>query len=151
MSEVQLIVFKLDGEEYGVGIMHVQEIGPYQRPMHVPNTPSFVEGIINLRGDVIPIVSLKKRFNMFGNDTISEFTRIVVMNINERSIGFVVDDASEVLTIDDKDIDPAPEIIAGNDRKYISGIGKQGERLLIILDMNKLFSDEEQKQMGYME
>lgn len=142
MSEIQLVVFKLDREEYGVNIMQVQEIGEYQQPVKVPNAPEFVEGIINLRGDVIPVVNLKKRFRLQENE-ITENTRLIVTNVGTRSIGFVVDDASEVLTLDEVNIQETPEIIGGQERRYISGIGKQDERLLIILDLNALFTDQE--------
>lgn len=142
MSEIQLVVFKLDREEYGVNIMQVQEIGEYQQPVKVPNAPDFVEGIINLRGDVIPVVNLKKRFRLQENE-ITENTRLIVTNVGTRSIGFVVDDASEVLTLDEVNIQETPEIIGGQERRYISGIGKQDERLLIILDLNALLTDQE--------
>ena len=142
MSEIQLVVFKLDREEYGVNIMQVQEIGEYQQPVKVPNAPEFVEGIINLRGDVIPVVNLKKRFRLQENE-ITENTRLIVTNVGTRSIGFVVDDASEVLTLDEVNIQETPEIIGGQERRYISGIGKQDERLLIILDLNALLTDQE--------
>ena len=149
MSEVQFVVFKLGKEEYGVNIMQVQEIGPYEEPVKVPNTPEFVEGIMNLRGSVIPVISLKKRFNIPGHE-LTDNTRTIVINFGEKQIAFIVDDASEVLTLDEADIQETPGIIAGVDRKYITGIGKQGDRLLIILDLNFLLSDQEQTQLATM-
>lgn len=144
MTEVQLVIFKLGSEEYGVDIMQVKEIGPYKQAVRIPNTPSFIEGVINLRGEIIPIVSLKKRFSI-EIEQITDQTRIIVVNVNEKQIGFIVDDASEVLTITSDQIDPAPTIVAGVDREYISGIGKLEERILIILDLNKLFSEKEKQ------
>lgn len=147
MAESQLVVFKLDKEEYGVEIMQVQEISPYQKPTKVPNAPSFVDGIINLRGEVIPIVSLKRRFNIPESE-ITEMTRMIVVNNGSRRTGFVVDDASEVLTIPEEDIEEAPPMIVGADRRYIKGVGKIDSRILIVLDLHKLFTEEEEGQLG---
>lgn len=149
MAEMQFVVFKLGKEEYGVNIMQVQEIGPYQEPVKVPNTPDFVEGVMNLRGSVIPVLSLKKRFNIKGQE-LTENTRTIVINFEDKQIAFIVDDASEVLTLDTADIQDTPEIIAGVDRRYITGIGKRGERLLIILDLSFLLDEQEQAQLANM-
>ena len=150
MSEVQLVIFSLSSEEYGVDIMQVREIVTYREPVTVPNTPAFVEGIINLRGEIIPIVNLKRRFNISG-EIIGEQTRIIVMNIDTKKVGFIVDDASEVITIRNEDIEIAPEIVSGVDREYISGIGKVEERILIILDLNKLFTEKEREALETIE
>jgi purine-binding chemotaxis protein CheW len=149
MAELQFVVFKLGKEEYGVNIMNVQEIGPYEEPVKVPNTPAFVEGIMNLRGSVIPVISLKKRFNIPGQE-LTDNTRTVVINFGDKQIAFIVDDASEVLTLDEVNIQETPEMIAGVDRKYITGIGKQGDRLLIILDLSFLLNEQEQQQLANM-
>ena len=149
MAELQFVVFKLGKEEYGVNIMQVQEIGPYEQPVKVPNTPSFVEGVMNLRGKVIPVLSLKKRFNISGQE-LTENTRTIVINFGDKQIAFIVDDASEVLTLDAADIQETPEIIAGVERRYITGIGKQGNRLLIILDLSFLLDEREQMQIANM-
>ena len=142
MAETQFVVFKLGKEEYGVDIMQVKEIVSYKEPVKVPNTPNFIEGIINLRSEIKPIVNLKKRFNING-ESIDEETRIIVMNIDSKQVGFIVDDASEVITISDDNIEAAPDIIAGIDRRYITGIGKVNDRILILLDLDKLFSVKE--------
>jgi len=149
MAELQFVVFKLGREEYGVNIMQVQEIGPYQEPVKVPNTPDFVEGVMNLRGSVIPVLSLKKRFNIAGQE-LTENTRSIVINFGDKQIAFIVDDASEVLTLDAADIQETPEIIAGVERKYITGIGKKGDRLLIILDLSFLLDEREKVQIANM-
>ncbi len=150
MAEIQLVIFKLGHEEYGVNIMQVQEIGEYKQPIKVPNAPAFIEGIINLRGDVIPIISLHKRFNIPKSE-LSDLTRLIVINVEDRKVGFVVDDASEVLTINSSNVEDAPAMIAGADRKYISGVGKVGERILIVLDLNKLFNEDEHSQIQTLE
>ncbi|SHI45039.1 chemotaxis protein CheW [Lutispora thermophila] len=149
MAELQFVVFKLGNEEYGVNIMQVKEIVPYKEPVKVPNVPNFIEGIINLRSQIIPIVNLRKRFNIT-EESLSDETRIIVMNIDSKQVGFIVDDASEVRTINEEDIENPPEIIAGIDRKYITGIGKIGERILILLDLDKLFSDKEKESLEAM-
>ncbi len=147
MAEVQFVVFRLNKEEYGINIMQVQEIGSCPESVKVPNTPDFIEGVINLRGNVIPVINLKKRFNIPGQD-LAENARTVIVNLRDKQVAFIVDDASEVLAIDEADIQEPPEIIAGVDRKYITGIGKSGDRLLVILDLDLLFDKQEQEQLA---
>lgn len=147
MSEKQYVIFKLGNEEYGVDIMNVKEISEFKESTHVPNAPYFVDGIINLRGEIIPIVNLKKRFKVSSGEINSD-TRIIVININDRNVGFVVDEASQVLRINDNDIDDAPEIIAGVDRQYITGVGKVGEKIIILLDLEKILTDDEKEKLG---
>lgn len=150
MSEKQYVIFKLGTEEYGVDIMKVKEISEFKESTKVPNAPYFVDGIINLRGEIIPIINLKKRFKVSLGDINSD-TRIIVININDRNVGFVVDEASQVLRIKDDEIDAAPEIIAGVERQYITGVGKVGEKIIILLDLEKILTDEEKEKLGDME
>lgn len=151
MAEQQYVVFKLGKEEYGIDIMNVKEIGPYQESVKVPNTPDFIEGIINFRGKVIPIVNLEKRFNLEDNGVTND-TRIIIINLKDKQVGFVVDEASQTVRLDDKDIDPAPDIISSVDRRYITGVGKLDEkRLLILIDLEKVLSDEEKNELAQME
>lgn len=143
MAEKQYVVFKLDDGEFGIDIMNVQEISPYEKATPLPNTPKFMEGVINYRGNVIPIINLKKRF-LLGEVQNDKDTRIIVINLNDKEVGFVVDEASQTVRLDDKDIDAAPEIISGIDEKYIIGVGKLDEkRLLILIDLCKVLSGEE--------
>ena len=154
MAELQFVVFKLGKVEFAVDIMQVQEIGHYTEPVKVPNTPGFIEGVMSLRDNVIPVISLRKRFNiseinMNGSaQDAQESTRTIVINLGDRQIAFIVDDASEVLTLDENDIQETPDIIAGVDRKYVSGIGKKGERLLIMLNLNYLLNEQEREQLA---
>ncbi|SHI11791.1 chemotaxis protein CheW [Sporanaerobacter acetigenes] len=151
MAEQQYVVFKLGKEEYGIDIMNVKEIGPYQESVKVPNTPDFIEGIINFRGKVIPIVNLEKRFNLEDNGVTND-TRIIIINLKDKQVGFVVDEASQTVRLDDEDIDPAPDIISSVDRRYITGVGKLDEkRLLILIDLEKVLSDEEKNELAQME
>lgn len=149
MAEKQFVVFKLGKEEYGIDIMNVKEIGPYQETVKIPNTPRFVEGIVNYRGKVIPIISLKKRFNLEDTE-IDNNTRVVIINLKERQIGFIVDEASQTIRLDDKDIEPAPEIISSIERRYITGVGKKDNRLIIMIDLEKVLSEEEKVEIESM-
>lgn len=150
MADVQLVIFNLGNEEYAVDIMQVKEIVNYIEPVKVPNTPEFIEGIINLRSEIIPIINLKKRFNIADN-VLREQNRIMVMNIESKKAGFIVDDASEVISIDEESIEPAPDIVVDIDRKYITGIGKAQDRILIILELDKLFSEKEYEALETIE
>ncbi|SET36672.1 purine-binding chemotaxis protein CheW [Natronincola peptidivorans] len=150
MAEKQYVIFKLCGEEYGVEIDHVQEITEYKKATKVPNVPSFIEGVINLRGNITPIVSLKKKFNL-QEDEIKDSNRIIIINLKNRHVGFIVDDASQVLTMDEKQIDNPPEILTGIDRQYIIGIGKVEEKIIIMLDLEKILSEDEKEEIQNME
>lgn len=143
MAENKYVIFKLNKEEYGVDIMTVKEVSEVKETIKVPNTPYFVDGIINIRGDITPIINLKKRFNILEDEKVKEGARIIVVNIQNKLVGFLVDDASQVLAIDEKNIDPAPEIIAGVDKMYMQGIGKLEDRMIIILDLEKVLNEDE--------
>lgn len=143
MAENQYVVFKLGKGEFGIDIMNVKEIGPYEESISIPNTPDFIEGVINYRGNVIPIVNLKKRF-LLGELEVTKDTRVIVISLGEKEIGFIVDGASETVRINDEQIDPPPSYIGGVDKKYITGVGKLDEkRLLILIDLEKILSPDE--------
>ena len=150
MAENQYVVFNLDKEEFGIDIMNVKEIIPYKESIQVPNTPNFIEGIINYRGNVIPIINLKRRFKL-GIEEMTKDTRIVVITLEDKEIGFVVDEASQTLRLDESQIDPAPDIISGVDRKYITGVGKVDNRLLILMDLEKVLTDKEKDEMEMLD
>lgn len=144
MSEKQYVIFKLDNEEYAVDIINVKEIIEYAECTNVPNAPDFVKGIINYRQSVVPVINLRQKFNMRTADITSN-TRIVIFSLNDKQVGFLVDDASQVLTINDENIEDAPAIIMGSEDKFISGIGKVDNRMIIVLDLENLLTEEEQK------
>lgn len=150
MSEKQFVVFKLGKEEYGIDIMNVKEIGPYQESVKIPNAPDFVEGIINYRGKVIPIICLKKRFNLAPKE-VDNNTRIIVINLNEKQIGFIVDEASQTIRLNDSNIDSTPDIVSSVDRKYLTGVGKLDERLIILIDLEKVLNESEKTQISKMD
>ena len=146
----QYVVFNLCGEEYGVDIQNVQEITEYKDPISVPNAPNFIEGIINLRGNVTPIVSLKKRFNLVEQKKVNE-DRIIIINIREKLVGFMVDDVSQVLTLDEKQIENPPEIIIQNTHQYITRIGKIDKKIILILNLVKVLTEVEKNKIVELE
>lgn len=144
---IQLVSFKLDNEEYGIEVLKVREIIRMIPITHMPNTPPYVVGIINLRGKIIPVVSMRKRFALMELDNGSQ-TRIVVMDISGELMGFVVDSVSEVIRISGSEIQPPPNIVSGGiDQECITGVINQTERLLVLLDLERLFSNEEKALM----
>lgn len=149
MSEKKYVVFRLENEHYGVDIMNVREVSEFKDTLKIPNTPAFIDGVINLRGEITPIISLKKRFNLSGGYDRNQ-GRVIVVNMNDKLIGFLVDEASQVLTIEDSNIDPTPEIISGIDRRYIDGIGKIDDKMVIILDFEKVLSESEKHELEEM-
>lgn len=150
MSENQYVVFKLGEEEYGIDIMNVREIIQYQESVKVPNSPKFIEGIINFRGKVIPIVCLKKRFGMKDRE-VDANTRIIVINLKDKQVGFLVDEASQTVRLDDSNIDPTPDIIVGIERKYITGVGKLDNRLIILIDLEKVLTEDEKDEIDMLD
>jgi len=139
---LQLVSFNVGSEEFGVDILKVHEINRMTEITRVPKAPEFVEGVINLRGKIIPIIDLRKRFGMEQKDK-DKNTRIVVVEINEQTIGFVVDSVSEVIRMPMENIDDAPELVTGIDADYIKGVGKLEKNLLILLDLEKVMSKQE--------
>lgn len=140
MSNIQVVVFKLNSEFYGIDILKVREIGPYIESTKVPNTPEFIEGIINFRGDIIPIINLRKIFMIEGGKD-TKGTRIIIVNEGEKQLGIIVDEASEVLYINSEDIETAGDIVAGRSRRLVSGIGKVQDRIIMLLDLSGLIND----------
>lgn len=141
-GERQLVVFDLGGEVYGVDINTVREIIRVQEITHVPNAPEFVEGVINLRGKVIPIVDLRKKFALQKGDETKE-NRIVVVDIAGEDIGVMVDAVAEVMRLPSDSVEPTGDLIATDDSYYIEGIANLGERLIILLDLEKVLSKEQ--------
>lgn len=151
MSKRQYVVFNLDEQKFGIDIMNVQEIIPYQESIGIPDTPDFIEGITNYRGNVIPIISLKKRFKLKEEKNTKD-TRIIVITLKDKEIGFIVDEASQTLYLDQEQIDSPPEIISGVDKRYIMGVGKMDEdRLLILIDLEKVLTQDEKDEIEMLE
>ena len=141
----QLVSFVVGHELFGVSILAVQEIIRMETITPIPNAPEFIEGVINLRGKVIPIVDLKKRLNIISESQgEKEKKRILVIEVAERIIGFIVDAVSEVMKITTESIEPPPDIVvAGVESEYIQGVSKLDDNLLILLDFGKIFQNRE--------
>lgn len=145
---IQLVSFILSNEEYGVEVLKVREIIRMPAITKMPNTPPYVEGIINLRGKVIPIISMRKRFGLPESDH-DIHTRIMVMDVGGGLTGFIVDAVSEVIRIHSSEIQPPPTMVSGNiDQEFITGVFNHSERLLIIMDVDRMFSDQERQYFG---
>ncbi|QAR33764.1 hypothetical protein EP073_10215 [Geovibrio thiophilus] len=148
-EEKQIVTFTIEDEEYGIFIEKVQEINRYSNVTRVPKTPAFVEGIINLRGEVIPLIDLRKRFELTAR-TADEFTRVIIVNLASIRVGFVVDFVDEVLRVPSDCIDSVPAVLsAGVDSQFLDGVvnltGKQ--RMILLLNVDELFSKAEKKKL----
>lgn len=146
---LQLVTFSIGEEEFGVNILKVKEINRAMEITKVPRAPDFVEGVINLRGTVIPIIDLRKRFGLMAKPADKD-TRIIVIEINGIIVGFVVDAVSEVLRIPAGTVEPPPPVVAGVESDYINGVGKLRERLLIMLDLDRLLTTEDMDMLSAM-
>lgn len=136
----QFLTFQLGDELYGVDILRVQEIKGYTAVTRIPNTPSYIKGVLNLRGTIVPIIELRTKFGM-PQVEYTMFTVIVVVVVRERVMGLVVDAVSDVLDIEKKDIQPPPEFGASVDVAFLNGIGKTGDKLVALLNIDRLLTD----------
>ena len=146
-TEKQLVVFDLATEAYGVDIGAVREIIRMQNITTVPRTPDFVEGVINLRGKVIPVVDLRKRFGLTVADQ-NKDSRIVVVDIGGDDIGVVVDAVTEVLRISSESVEPLSSVITTADSEYLLGIAKLDDKMVILLELESVLSDEEKSALS---
>jgi purine-binding chemotaxis protein CheW len=145
-DERQLVVFQLGAELYGVEISRVHEIIRLQSVTKVPRSPAFVEGVINLRGKVIPVVDLRRRFGLPTADH-TRASRIVVVELGDQVVGIVVDGVSEVLRVNTATVEPPSPVVAGIDSEYLHGIAKLTDRLVILLDLDRILAREERRQL----
>ena len=143
-DERQLVVFQLGAELYGVEISRVHEIIRLQSVTRVPKAPSFVEGVITLRGKVIPVVDLRRRFGLPTADH-TRASRIVVVELGDQVVGIVVDGVSEVLRVNTATVEPPSPVVAGIDSEYLHGIAKLTDRLVILLDLDRILARDERR------
>jgi len=141
---VQFVVFALAGEEYGLGILDVKEIVKTAQITTVPNMPDFIKGVINLRGRIVVVIDLAKRFFLQDKEADTTGKHIVITIVKENMFGLLVDEVTEVLRLPEKSIKVAPKLITEKmDSKYLTGVGTIDERLVVLLDISKVLSDEE--------
>ena len=129
----------MDQEEYGIDILKVQEIRGYEPPTRIAHAPAFIKGVVNLRGTIIPIVDMRLKFNC-SKAEYNSFTVVIILNLRNRVVGIVVDSVSDVMELSAESIRPAPDIESVIDNDCIMGLGSVGERMLILLDIEKLMS-----------
>jgi purine-binding chemotaxis protein CheW len=146
----QLISFLVGEEEYGLEILRVKEVIRLREITRLPRAPSFVKGIINLRGDVIPIIDLRDKFGLEHQEYTS-MTRVIVVDVDGRLVGMVVDAASQVVRIPADQIEPPPPIVGGLSAEYIKGVGKLDERLIILLNIDRILSTQEKVELERMD
>ena len=145
---VQLINFRLRDEEFGVDISSVREITRVTDMSHMPEAPFFIHGVTNLRGQIIPVIDLAKQFNLAPQKELPQSARVVVAELKGHMVGILVDEVPEILKIPESDIEPAPELIQMEVRKdYITGVGKLEDRLIILLDIEKIVTLHEMEEL----
>ena len=143
----EFLAFTLGKEEYGIHILKVQELRGYEEPTRIANAPDFIKGVVNLRGIIVPIVDMRIKFNL-GTPTYDQFTVVIILNINGRVVGMVVDSVSDVITLSPDQVKPAPEMGTALNTDYLIGLGTVDQRMLILVDIDRLMSSSE---MGLIE
>ncbi|ASV55894.1 MULTISPECIES: chemotaxis protein CheW [Lelliottia] len=141
-SGQEFLVFTLGDEEYGIDILKVQEIRGYDQVTRIANTPSFIKGVTNLRGVIVPIVDLRVKFSQ-GDVEYNDNTVVIVLNLGQRVVGIVVDGVSDVLSLTADQIRPAPEFAVTLSTEYLTGLGALGDRMLILVNIEKLLNSDE--------
>jgi len=144
----QCVTFRLDNEIYGINVMLIQEVLRVTEIAPVPGAPNYVIGIINLRGNVVTVIDTRMRFGL-PPEEMDDATRIVIIEVENQTVGIVVDSVSEVVDVDSSEIETAPNV--GNDEtaRYIEGVVSRGDELLILVDLNKLLTEDEWADMGH--
>jgi len=147
-EEMQLVVFSLGREEFAVEVTQVREIMRMEEITRMPKSPHFVEGIINLRGQIIAVVELAKRLNLEAGERDSD-TRIIVVEAEDIKVGMIVDSVSEVLRVDAEEVEPSPTLATDISSAFLQGVVKKDNRLIILLDLTKVLSLEEMASLGF--
>ncbi len=135
----ELLTFTLGNEEYGIDILKVQEIRGYDAVTAIANAPEFIKGVINLRGIIVPIVDLRIKFKL-GKVDYNQFTVVIILNVASRVVGIVVDGVSDVITLTPEQLKAAPEFSAALDTQFITGLGTVDERMIIVMDIERLMT-----------
>jgi purine-binding chemotaxis protein CheW len=143
MASKQLVIFKVNGEDFGIDINQVNIIEKPPEIFKVPNTPEYIEGLINLRGKVHTVFNLRKRFNLPAQE-FDDNTKIIIVNANSTMVGLIVDEVDEIVIFDESNIENTPQIIANQKRRFLSGIAKKGDKIVLILDIENILSLDEE-------
>jgi purine-binding chemotaxis protein CheW len=143
----QYLTFRLAQEEYGLEILKVQEIKGYSAITPIPNTPSYLKGVMNLRGTIVPVVDLRSKFSMSEADY-NQFTVIIVVTVGTKVMGLIVDAVSDVLNIPKTDIQATPDFGSSVDARYINGMAKAGEKLVVLLDIDRVMNGVDEMQLA---
>ncbi len=138
----EFLAFTLGQEEYGIDIQKVQELRGYDAVTRIANAPDYLKGVVNLRGIIVPIVDMRIKFNL-GTPSYDQFTVVIILNVADRVMGIVVDSVSDVITLTPDQLKPAPEMGSVLDTDYLIGLGTLDQRMLILVDIDKLMSSEE--------
>lgn len=138
-QSMEVLAFKLATEEYGIEIHTVQELRGYEAVTRIANVPDYIKGVVNLRGIIVPIVDMRIKFNQ-ANPVYNAFTVVIILNVGKRVLGMVVDSVSDVITLNQEQLKPVPQISTGFQSDYLLGMGAIDERMLILLDIGKLMS-----------
>ncbi|UTV27007.1 MULTISPECIES: chemotaxis protein CheW [Photobacterium] len=146
---LQWVTFQLEDETYGINVMQVREVLRYTEIAPVPGAPDYVLGIINLRGNVVTVIDTRARFGLMPGET-SDNTRIVIIEAEKQVIGILVDSVAEVVYLRSSEIDSTPSVGTEESAKFIQGVSNRDGELLILVDLNKLLSDEEWDEMAYL-
>lgn len=149
-NEVKVIVFQLKDEEYGVEVDQVRSIERMQHITRVPRTPSFVKGVVNLRGVVTPIIELRNRFGIEEIET-TDSSRIIIVAVGDMEVGLIVDAANDVVDIPNNVVEPPPEVVGGVEADYLRGVAKMDKRLLILLNLDKVLNPKDLKETKSLE
>jgi purine-binding chemotaxis protein CheW len=143
ISSMQIVCFKVGTEEYGIEILRVQEILKLPKITTLPKSADYILGLFDLRGKVVPVINLSRKFGIDEQVSINKNIRAIVVDIGTKRVGLAIDSVSHVIKVDSKDIEPPPPIVKGISGRYITGIAKIDKGFVIILDINQIFSSEE--------
>jgi len=135
----EYLTFRLDQEEYGIDILKVQEIRGYEKPTRIANAPEFIKGVVNLRGTIVPIIDMRLKFNC-AKAEYNSFTVVIILNLRNRIVGIVVDSVSDVMELAPENLKAAPDIDSSIENSAVVGLGSVGDRMLILLDIEKLMA-----------
>jgi len=148
VAEISVVVFKVGDSEFAADIANVEGIVTKGKVTKLPQMPDYVEGIMNLRGEVLPLINLKKKLNLDLQGTVDESEKIMVVHLGDKKYGFVIDEVESVSRFRQSALEPVPESLASSEVGYLAGIIKEGDRMIILLDLKKIFTTQERVDIG---